>query len=185
MTMFFGTRSSIMSTIEMTEVKQEDLLTSVLLRVTNLDKNATLLECMLDEKNIIITLCFTIINTFEDNSKHLVPFDTIEKLVSTIQSLSLSELIALDNHLSLHSTTADQLIQTKKTETLSEAEDRRHTHWIIKSLTVGFISISILITAGIMIDLVLHPKDNSFQLLINVMNGYKDFFSLVSGKGGL
>lgn len=88
-----------MSKLEMTEVKQEDLLTSVLLRVTNLDKNATLLECMLDEKNIIITLCFTIINTFEDNSKHLVPFDTIEKLVSTIQSLSLSELIALDNYL--------------------------------------------------------------------------------------
>ena len=52
-------------------------------------------------------------------------------------------------------------------------------------MTVGFISISILITAGIMIDLVLHPKDNSIQLLINVMNGYKDFFSLVSGKGGL
>ena len=55
-----------MSKLEMTEVKQEDLLTSVLLRVTNLDKNATLLECMLDEKNIIITLCFTIINTFQD-----------------------------------------------------------------------------------------------------------------------
>ncbi len=89
-----------MSKLEMTEVKQEDLLTSVLLRVTNLDKNATLLECMLDEKNIIITLCFTIINTFEDNSKHLVPFEPIEKLVSTIQSLSLSELIALDNYLS-------------------------------------------------------------------------------------
>ena len=174
-----------MSKLEMTEVKQEDLLTSVLLRVTNLDKNATLLECMLDEKNIIITLCFTIINTFEDNSKHLVPFDTIEKLVSTIQSLSLSELIALDNYLSLHSTTANQLIQTKKTETLSEAEDRRHTHWIIKSLTIGFISISIVITIGIMIDLVLHPKDNSIQLLLNVMNSYKYFFSLVSGKGGL
>ena len=174
-----------MSKLEMTEVKQEDLLTSVLLRIANLDKNATLLECMLDEKNIIITLCFTIINTFQDNSKHLVPFDTIEKLVSTIQSLSLSELITLDNYLSLHSTTANQLIQTKKTETLSEAEDRRHTHWVMKSLTIGFISISIVITIGIMIDLVLHPKDNSIQLLLNVMNGYKDFFSLVSGKGGL
>ena len=174
-----------MSKLEMTEVKQEDLLTSVLLRVTNLDKNATLLECMLDEKNIIITLCFTIINTFQDNSKHLVPFDTIEKLVSTIQSLSLSELIALDNYLSLHSTTANQLIHTKKTETLSEVEDRRHTHWIMKSLTIGFISISIVITIGIMIDLVLHPRDNSIQLLLNVMNGYKGFFSLVSGKGGL
>ena len=174
-----------MSKLEMTEVKQEDLLTSVLLRVTNLDKNATLLECMLDEKNIIITLCFTIINTFQDNSKHLVPFDTIEKLVSTIQSLSLSELIALDNYLSLHSTPANQLIHTKKTETLSEVEHRRHTHWVIKSLTIGFISISIVITIGIMIDLVLHPKDNSIQLLLNVMNGYKDFFSLVSGKGGL
>ena len=185
MIMFFGTRSNIMSKLEMTEVKQEDLLTSVLLRVTNLDKNATLLESMLDEKNIIITLCFTIINTFQDNSKHLVPLDTIEKLVSIIQSLSLSELIALDNYLSLHSTTANQLIHTKKTETLSEVEDRRHTHWIMKSLTIGFISISIVITIGIMIDLVLHPKDNSFQLLLNVMNGYKDFFSLVSGKGGL
>ena len=174
-----------MSKLEMTEVKQEDLLTSVLLRVTNLDKNATLLECMLDEKNIIITLCFTIINTFQDNSKHLVPFDTIEKLVSTIQSLSLSELIALDNYLSLHSTTANQLIHTKKTETLSEVEDRRHTHWIMKSLTIGFISISIVITIGIMIDLVLHPRDNSIQLLLNVMNAYKGFFSLVSGKGGL
>lgn len=48
-------------------------------------------------------------------------------------------LTVLDNYLSLHSTTANQLIHTKKTETLSEVEHRRHTHWVIKSLTIGFI----------------------------------------------
>ena len=68
--------------------EQQDILNSVLDRLCTLDKDNTLLECMLN-KNVFITLCYTKLNDILIIDKHLKPLDKVEDLVLTIQNLSL------------------------------------------------------------------------------------------------
>lgn len=160
--------------------EQQDILNSVLDRLCTLDKDNTLLECMLN-KNVFITLCYTKLNDILIIDKHLNPLDKVEDLVLTIQNLSLRELIELDNYLLDKVDKSTKITNITKTETVADVENRRLMHFIIKALVIGFVTLSIIITLGIILDTIINPDDNNLQLLINIFNNYKEIAAIAIG----
>ena len=160
--------------------EQQDILNSVLDRLCTLDKDNTLLECMLN-KNVFITLCYTKLNDILIIDKHLKPLDKVEDLVLTIQNLSLRELIELDNYLLDKVEESTKITNNTKTETVADVENRRLMHFIIKALVIGFVTLSIIITLGIILDVIINPDDNNLQLLINIFNNYKEIAVIAIG----
>ena len=160
--------------------EQQDILNSVLDRLCTLDKDNTLLECMLN-KNVFITLCYTKLNDILIIDKHLKPLDKVEDLVLTIQNLSLRELIELDNYLLDKVEESTKITNITKTETVADVENRRLMHFIIKAIVIGFVTLSIIITLGIILDVIINPDDNNLQLLINIFNNYKEIAVIAIG----
>lgn len=160
--------------------EQQDILNSVLDRLCTLDKDNTLLECMLN-KNVFITLCYTKLNDMLIIDKHLKPLDKVEDLVLTIQNLSLRELIELDNYLLDKVEESTKITNITKTETVADVENRRLMHFIIKAIVIGFVTLSIIITLGIILDAIINPDDNNLQLLINIFNNYKEIAVIAIG----
>ena len=160
--------------------EQQDILNSVLDRLCTLDKDNTLLECMLN-KNVFITLCYTKLNDILIIDKHLKPLDKVEDLVLTIQNLSLRELIELDNYLLDKVEESTKITNITKTETVADVENRRLMHFIIKAIVIGFVTLSIIITLGIILDAIINPDDNNLQLLINIFNNYKEIAVIAIG----
>lgn len=160
--------------------EQQDILNSVLDRLCTLDKDNTLLECMLN-KNVFITLCYTKLNDMLIIGKHLKPLDKVEDLVLTIQNLSLRELIELDNYLLDKVEESTKITNITKTETVADVENRRLMHFIIKAIVIGFVTLSIIITLGIILDAIINPDDNNLQLLINIFNNYKEIAAIAIG----
>ena len=160
--------------------EQQDILNSVLDRLCTLDKDNTLLECMLN-KNVFITLCYTKLNDILIIDKHLKPLDKVEDLVLTIQNLSLRELIELDNYLLDKVEESTKITNITKTETVEDVENRRLMHFIIKAIVIGFVTLSIIITLGIILDAIINPDDNNLQLLINIFNNYKEIAAIAIG----
>lgn len=160
--------------------EQQDILNSVLDRLCTLDKDNTLLECMLN-KNVFITLCYTKLNDILIIDKHLKPLDKVEDLVLTIQNLSLRELIELDNYLLDKVEESTKITNNTKTETVADVENRRLMHFIIKAIVIGFVTLSIIITLGIILDAIINPDDNNLQLLINIFNNYKEIAAIAIG----
>ena len=160
--------------------EQQDILNSVLDRLCTLDKDNTLLECMLN-KNVFITLCYTKLNDILIIDKHLKPLDKVEDLVLTIQNLSLRELIELDNYLLDKVEESTKITNITKTETVADVENRRLMHFIIKAIVIGFVTLSIIITLGIILDAIINPDDNNLQLLINIFNNYKEIAAIAIG----
>lgn len=160
--------------------EQQDILNSVLDRLCTLDKDNTLLECMLN-KNVFITLCYTKLNDMLIIGKHLKPLDKVEDLVLTIQNLSLRELIELDNYLLDKVEESTKITNITKTETVADVENRRLMHFIIKAIVIGFVTLSIIITLGIILDVIINPDDNNLQLLINIFNNYKEIAAIAIG----
>ena len=160
--------------------EQQDILNSVLDRLCTLDKDNTLLECMLN-KNVFITLCYTKLNDILIIDKHLKPLDKVEDLVLTIQNLSLRELIELDNYLLDKVEESTKITDNTKTETVADVENRRLMHFIIKAIVIGFVTLSIIITLGIILDAIINPDDNNLQLLINIFNNYKEIAAIAIG----
>lgn len=160
--------------------EQQDILNSVLDRLCTLDKDNTLLECMLN-KNVFITLCYTKLNDILIIDKHLKPLDKVEDLVLTIQNLSLRELIELDNYLLDKVEESTKITNITKTETVADVENRRLMHFIIKAIVIGFVTLSIIITLGIILDTIINPDDNNLQLLINIFNNYKEIAAIAIG----
>ena len=160
--------------------EQQDILNSVLDRLCTLDKDNTLLECMLN-KNVFITLCYTKLNDILIIDKHLKPLDKVEDLVLTIQNLSLRELIELDNYLLDKVEESTKITNNTKTETVADVENRRLMHFIIKAIVIGFVTLSIIITLGIILDVIINPDDNNLQLLINIFNNYKEIAVIAIG----
>lgn len=163
-----------------TTKEQQDILNSVLDRLCTLDKDNTLLECMLN-KNVFITLCYTKLNDMLIIGKHLKPLDKVEDLVLTIQNLSLRELIELDNYLLDKVEESTKITNITKTETVADVENRRLMHFIIKAIVIGFVTLSIIITLGIILDAIINPDDNNLQLLINIFNNYKEIAAIAIG----
>ena len=163
-----------------TTKEQQNILNSVLDRLCTLDKDNTLLECMLN-KNVFITLCYTKLNDILIIDKQLKPLDKVEDLVLTIQNLSLRELIELDNYLLDKVEESTKITNTTKTETVEDVENRRLMHFIIKSIVIGFVTLSIIITLGIILDVIINPDDNNLQLLINIFNNYKEIAAIAIG----
>lgn len=163
-----------------TTKEQQDILNSVLDRLCTLDKDNTLLECMLN-KNVFITLCYTKLNDILIIDKHLKPLDKVEDLVLTIQNLSLRELIELDNYLLDKVEESTKITNITKTETVADVENRRLMHFIIKAIVIGFVTLSIIITLGIILDAIINPDDNNLQLLINIFNNYKEIAAIAIG----
>lgn len=163
-----------------TTKEQQDILNSVLDRLCTLDKDNTLLECMLN-KNVFITLCYTKLNDMLIIDKHLKPLDKVEDLVLTIQNLSLRELIELDNYLLDKVEESTKITNITKTETVADVENRRLMHFIIKAIVIGFVTLSIIITLGIILDAIINPDDNNLQLLINIFNNYKEIAAIAIG----
>lgn len=160
--------------------EQQDILNSVLDRLCALDKDNTLLECMLN-KNVFITLCYTKLNDILIIDKHLKPLDKVEDLVLTIQNLSLRELIELDNYLLDKVKESTKITNNTKSETVADVENRRLMHFIIKAIVIGFVTSSIIITLGIILDAIINPDDNNLQLLINIFNNYKEIAAIAIG----
>ena len=160
--------------------EQQDILNSVLDRLCTLDKDNTLLECMLN-KNVFITLCYTKLNDILIIDKHLKPLDKVEDLVLTIQNLSLRELIELDNYLLDKVEESTKITNNTKSETVEDVENRRLMHFIIKAIVIGFVTLSIIITLGIILDAIINPDDNNLQLLINIFNNYKEIAAIAIG----
>lgn len=160
--------------------EQQDILNSVLDRLCTLDKDNTLLECMLN-KNVFITLCYTKLNDMLIIEKHLKPLDKVEDLVLTIQNLSLRELIELDNYLLDKVEESTKITNNTKTETVADVENRRLMHFIIKAIVIGFVTLSIIVTLGIILDAIINPDDNNLQLLINIFNNYKEIAAIAIG----
>lgn len=160
--------------------EQQDILNSVLDRLCTLDKDNTLLECMLN-KNVFITLCYTKLNDILIIDKHLKPLDKVEDLVLTIQNLSLRELIELDNYLLDKVEESTKITNNTKSETVADVENRRLMHFIIKAIVIGFVTLSIIITLGIILDAIINPDDNNLQLLINIFNNYKEIAAIAIG----
>lgn len=160
--------------------EQQDILNSVLDRLCTLDKDNTLLECMLN-KNVFITLCYTKLNDILIIDKHLKPLDKVEDLVLTIQNLSLRELIELDNYLLDKVEESTKITNNTKTETVADVENRRLMHFIIKAIVIGFVTLSIIVTLGIILDAIINPDDNNLQLLINIFNNYKEIAAIAIG----
>ena len=160
--------------------EQQDILNSVLDRLCTLDKDNTLLECMLN-KNVFITLCYTKLNDILIIDKHLKPLDKVEDLVLTIQNLSLRELIELDNYLLDKVEESTKITDNTKTETVADVENRRLMHFIIKAIVIGFVTLSIIVTLGIILDAIINPDDNNLQLLINIFNNYKEIAAIAIG----
>ncbi len=163
-----------------TTKEQQDILNSVLDRLCTLDKDNTLLECMLN-KNVFITLCYTKLNDMLIIDKHLKPLDKVEDLVLTIQNLSLRELIELDNYLLDKVEESTKITNNTKSETVADVENRRLMHFIIKAIVIGFVILSIIITLGIILDAIINPDDNNLQLLINIFNNYKEIAVIAIG----
>ncbi len=163
-----------------TTKEQQDILNSVLDRLCTLDKDNTLLECMLN-KNVFITLCYTKLNDILIIDKHLKPLDKVEDLVLTIQNLSLRELIELDNYLLDKVEESTKITNNTKSETVADVENRRLMHFIIKAIVIGFVTLSIIITLGIILDAIINPDDNNLQLLINIFNNYKEIAVIAIG----
>ena len=159
---------------------QQDILNNVLDRLCTLDKDNTLLECMLN-KNVFITLCYTKLNDILIIDKHLKPLDKVEDLVLTIQNLSLRELIELDNYLLDKVEESTKITNNTKSETVADVENRRLMHFIIKAIVIGFVSLSIIVTLGIILDAIINPDDNNLQLLINIFNNYKEIAAIAIG----
>ena len=160
--------------------ERQDMLNSVLDRLCTLDKDNTLLECMLN-KNVFITLCYTKLNDMLIIEKHLKPLDKVEDLVLTIQNLSLRELIELDNYLLDKVEESTKITNNTKTETVADVENRRLMHFIIKAIVIGFVTLSIIVTLGIILDAIINPDDNNLQLLINIFNNYKEIAAIAIG----
>ena len=163
-----------------TTKEQQDILNSVLDRLCTLDKDNTLLECMLN-KNVFITLCYTKLNDILIIDKHLKPLDKVEDLVLTIQNLSLRELIELDNYLLDKVEESTKITNNTKSETVADVENRRLMHFIIKAIVIGFVTLSIIVTLGIILDAIINPDDNNLQLLINIFNNYKEIAAIAIG----
>ena len=160
--------------------EQQDILNSVLDRLCTLDKDNTLLECMLN-KNVFITLCYTKLNDMLIIEKHLKPLDRVEDLVFTIQNLSLRELIELDNYLLDGVKESTKITNTTKTETIADVENRRLMHFIIKGLLVGFVILSNVVTIGLIVDAIINPDDNNLQVIMNIFNNYKEIAAIAIG----
>ena len=160
--------------------EQQDILNSVLDRLCTLDKDNTLLECMLN-KNVFITLCYTKLNDILIIDKHLKPLDKVEDLVLTIQNLSLRELIELDNYLLDKVEESTKITNTTKTETVADVENRHLLHFIIKGLLVGFVILSNVVTIGLILDAIINPDDNNLQVIINIFNNYKEIAAIAIG----
>ena len=160
--------------------EQQNILNSVLDRLCTLDKDNTLLECMLN-KNVFITLCYTKLNDILIIDKHLKPLDKVEDLVLTIQNLSLRELIELDNYLLDKVEESTKITNNTKSETVEDVENRRLMHFIIKAIVIGFVTLSIIVTLGIILDAIINPDDNNLQLLINIFNNYKEIAAIAIG----
>ena len=160
--------------------EQQDILNSVLDRLCTLDKDNTLLECMLN-KNVFITLCYTKLNDMLIIEKHLKPLDRVEDLVFTIQNLSLRELIELDNYLLDGVKESTKITNTTKTETVADVENRHLLHFIIKGLLVGFVILSNVVTIGLILDAIINPDDNNLQVIMNIFNNYKEIAAIAIG----
>lgn len=160
--------------------EQQDILNSVLDRLCTLDKDNTLLECMLN-KNVFITLCYTKLNDILIIDKHLKPLDKVEDLVLTIQNLSLRELIELDNYLLDKVEESTKITNTTKTETVADVENRHLLHFIIKGLLVGFVILSNVVTIGLILDAIINPDDNNLQVIMNIFNNYKEIAAIAIG----
>ena len=160
--------------------EQQDILNSVLDRLCTLDKDNTLLECMLN-KNVFITLCYTKLNDILIIDKHLKPLDKVEDLVLTIQNLSLRELIELDNYLLDKVEESTKITNTTKTETVVDVENRHLLHFIIKGLLVGFVILSNVVTIGLIVDAIINPDDNNLQVIMNIFNNYKEIAAIAIG----
>ena len=160
--------------------EQQDILNSVLDRLCTLDKDNTLLECMLN-KNVFITLCYTKLNDMLIIEKHLKPLDRVEDLVFTIQNLSLRELIELDNYLLDGVKESTKITNTTKTETVADVENRHLLHFIIKGLLVGFVILSNVVTIGLILDAIINPDDNNLQVIMNIFNNYKEIAVIAIG----
>lgn len=160
--------------------EQQDILNSVLDRLCTLDKDNTLLECMLN-KNVFITLCYTKLNDMLIIEKHLKPLDRVEDLVFTIQNLSLRELIELDNYLLDGVKESTKITNTTKTETVVDVENRHLLHFIIKGLLVGFVILSNVVTIGLIVDAIINPDDNNLQVIMNIFNNYKEIAAIAIG----
>lgn len=160
--------------------EQQDILNNVLDRLCTLDKDNTLLECMLN-KNVFITLCYTKLNDMLIIDKHLKPLDKVEDLVFTIQNLSLRELIELDNYLLDKVEESTKITNNTKTETVADVENRRLMHFIIKAIVIGFVSLSIIVTLGIILDAIINPDDNNLQVIMNIFNNYKEIAVIAIG----
>lgn len=160
--------------------EQQDILNSVLDRLCTLDKDNTLLECMLN-KNVFITLCYTKLNDMLIIEKHLKPLDRVEDLVFTIQNLSLRELIELDNYLLDKVEESTKITNTTKTETVADVENRHLLHFIIKGLLVGFVILSNVVTIGLILDAIINPDDNNLQVIMNIFNNYKEIAVIAIG----
>lgn len=160
--------------------EQQDILNSVLDRLCTLDKDNTLLECMLN-KNVFITLCYTKLNDMLIIEKHLKPLDRVEDLVFTIQNLSLRELIELDNYLLDKVEESTKITNNTKTETVADVENRHLLHFIIKGLLVGFVILSNVVTIGLILDAIINPDDNNLQVIMNIFNNYKEIAVIAIG----
>ena len=160
--------------------EQQDILNDVLARLCTLDKDNTLLECMLN-KNVFITLCYTKLNDMLIIEKHLKPLDRVEDLVFTIQNLSLKELIELDNYLLDGVKESTKITNTTKTETVADVENRHLLHFIIKGLLVGFVILSNVVTIGLILDAIINPDDNNLQVIMNIFNNYKEIAAIAIG----
>ena len=160
--------------------ERQDILNDVLARLCTLDKDNTLLECMLN-KNVFITLCYTKLNDMLIIDKHLKPLDKVEDLVLTIQNLSLRELIELDNYLLDGVKESTKITNTTKTETVADVENIHLLHFIIKGLLVGFVILSNVVTIGLIIDAIINPDDNNLQVIMNIFNNYKEIAAIAIG----
>ena len=160
--------------------ERQDILNGVLARLCTLDKDNTLLECMLN-KNVFITLCYTKLNDMLIIEKHLKPLDRVEDLVFTIQNLSLRELIELDNYLLDGVKESTKITNTTKTETVADVENRHLLHFIIKGLLVGFVILSNVVTIGLILDAIINPDDNNLQVIMNIFNNYKEIAVIAIG----
>ena len=165
--------------------EQQDILNNVLDRLCTLDKDNTLLECMLN-KNVFITLCYTKLNDMLIIDKHLKPLDKVEDLVFTIQNLGLRELIELDNYLldkveESTKITNNTKTETVATETVADVENRHLLHFIIKGLLIGFVILSNVVMIGLILDAIINPDDNNLQVIMNIFNNYKEIAVIAIG----
>lgn len=150
-------------------------------KIKTVETSMSILDCILSDKNNCITLCYTKLNEMLDASKQLTPLNTIDEMLKVIESLTLLEIVELDFYITEKLKESEKIKEKMKIETPEQRENRRLNHWIIKSVILGFIAISVIITAGILFDSIINPDDDNLKILLNIFNSYKEIAAIAIG----